>query len=254
VTAPLAGQVALVTGAAQGIGRAVAIRCAQDGAAVWLADLPRQAKKLAEAADEVRAAGAAAGCIEADITVERDRALILDIMSRGPLAFPSVLVNNAGTQFFGSVGSTEPHDLEDLLAVHVVASFDLARLLARRWLESRTPAAIVNVASVAGHIHFAALSAYSTAKAAVRGMTGALAFELAPHRIRVNAVAPGHVDTEMSTVSGNPERLAERIASIPAARLGRPADVAALAAFLASDRASYITGQTVTIDGGLTLQ
>src|SRR5262249_4701707 len=153
-----------------------------------------------------------------------------------------------------SVTSTSASQVEQLLAVHVVAGFDLARLFVREWIERRIAGAIVNIASVAGAIHFDALSAYSTAKSAVRGMTGALAVDVAPPAIRVSAAAPGHIDTEMSTVSNDPERLAARLASIPAGRLGRPADIAALAAFLASDRASYITGQTVTIDGGLTLQ
>jgi NAD(P)-dependent dehydrogenase (short-subunit alcohol dehydrogenase family) len=252
VSGPLRGRTALVTGSAQGIGRAIAIRCAGDGAAVWLVDMRHQAGKLAAVAAEIRDAGGIAACIEADITL--DRAAILDTVLRGSFDFPTILVNNAGTQFFGSFTATRPGDVEQLLAVHVVAGFDLARLFVREWIERRVAAAIVNVASVAGSIHFEALSAYSTAKAAVRGMTGALAFELAPHGIRVNAVAPGHIDTEMSTVSNDPERLAARLASIPSGRLGRPADIAALAAFLASDRASYVTGQTVTIDGGLTLQ
>src|SRR5262249_9721914 len=155
---PLADRTALVTGAAQGIGRAIAIRCAQDGAAVWLVDLRHQAAKLAGVAGEITAAGGRAAGIEADVTL--DRPSILDHALGGPLDLPSVLVNNAGTQFFGSVTSTSASHVEQLLAVHVVAGFDLARLFVREWIERRIAGAIVNIASVAGAIHFDALSAY----------------------------------------------------------------------------------------------
>ena len=248
----LEARAAIITGAAQGIGRAMAIRFAAEGAPIWAVDLPKQKGRLDDIVNLIRAHGGTAAAIEADITASIGRdAILLAVSSPGP--FPSILVNNAGTQFVASCLATEPEDLERLFAVHLTAAYQLTRSLAARWVADGTAGAVVNVASVAGQIHFAGLSAYSTAKAGVRGMTGGLARDLARYGIRVNAVAPGHVDTEMSQVSGDPARLAERLSTIPAGRLGQPEDIAAVAAYLASNEAAYITGQTLSVDGGLTL-
>ena len=248
----LEARAAIITGAAQGIGRAMAIRFAAEGAPIWAVDLPKQTAKLEDVVSAVRAGGGSATAIEADITAPTGRdAVLLAVSAPGP--FPSILVNNAGTQFLASCLATGPEDLERLFAVHLTAAYQLTRSVAARWIADGTAAAVVNVASVAGQVHFEGLSAYSTAKAGVRGMTGGLARYLSRYGIRVNAVAPGHIDTEMSQVSGDPARLAERLATIPAGRLGRPDEVAAVAAYLASSQAAYITGQTMTVDGGFTL-
>jgi NAD(P)-dependent dehydrogenase (short-subunit alcohol dehydrogenase family) len=244
----LDGRVALVTGAAGGIGRAISARLARAGARPVLLDADREG---VNAAATVLAAYRAVAAI-ADLTVETERASALDGLAEAGL-LPDVLVNNAGLQHIVQFMSTPAADFERLLAVNVKAMYSLTQELAGRWIAAGRRGVVVNIASVAGAVHFPGLSAYAITKAGVRGLTGAVALELAPHGIRVNAVAPGHVDTAMSTVRNDPAALARRLATIPLARLGQPEDVAEVVAFLASDAASYVTGQTITVDGGFTL-
>jgi NAD(P)-dependent dehydrogenase (short-subunit alcohol dehydrogenase family) len=200
------------------------------------------------------AGGGLAVPLVGDVASETDRERALSRMEASPPGFPSIVVNNAGIQCIVPFLSTAEPDFDRLADVHLKASFFLTQEVARRWTREGTRGVVLNIASVAGDIHFRRLAAYSLTKAGLRGMTGAVALELAPHGIRVNAIAPGHIDTDMSTVRGRPEALARRLATIPAGRLGAPDDVASLAAFLVSHRADYITGQTVVIDGGYSLR
>jgi glucose 1-dehydrogenase len=188
-----------------------------------------------------------------DVTSEADRARALDSIGGTEAGFPDILVNNAGIERQAPFVSTTFEDYDRHKQVLLDAVFFLTQSVVNAWMESKTSGTVLNIASVAGDVHFPGLAAYSTAKAGIRGMTGALALELAPFSIRVNAVAPGHIDTEMSSVKNDPGATARRVASIPAGRLGTPEDVAGVAAFLVSERASYITGQTLTVDGGYTL-
>jgi NAD(P)-dependent dehydrogenase (short-subunit alcohol dehydrogenase family) len=246
-----ANRTVLVTGAAQGIGRGIALAFAHEGASVGIADLQRQKAQIV--AEEIGRIGRYALDLSCDVTSERDRSRILAELESSSAGFPRVLVNNAGIELGGPLLETDPSHLERLLDVHVKAAFGLAQEIARRWVATGVRGAIVNVASMAGAVHFRGLAAYATAKSAVRGMTGALALELAEWGIRVNAVAPGFIDTEMDSTRHDVEARARRIATIPAKRLGTPEDVAHLVVFLASEQSAYITGQTVTIDGGYTL-
>lgn len=248
----LSGASALITGAAQGIGEAIARRFAREGARLGLLDI--QGEKLAAVAESIVAGGGLAVPLVGDVASETDRARALARMEASPAGFPEILVNNAGIQRIVPFLSTLEEDFDRLADVHLKASFFLTQQVAERWSRDGTTGAVLNIASVAGDVHFRQLAAYSMTKAGLRGMTGALALELASRGIRVNAIAPGHIDTEMSTVRGRPEALARRLATIPAGRLGAPEDIAALAAFLVSDRSAYITGQTVVIDGGYSLQ
>jgi len=251
------GKVALITGAAGGIGRATAERLAREGAAVVLADLADT--PLAAAADAVRAAGGRALTAVADVTRPED---LEALVARAEREFGGLdlLVNNAGIEGVVAPFESYPLDVFDrVLAVNVRGVF-LGMRAAAPALRRRGGGAIVNLASVAGVTGDPTLSAYIASKHAVIGLTrsGALAF--GSQGIRVNAVAPSPVETRMmrslETGMGGKEG-AEAVRKlvterIPAGRYAEPAEVAALIAFLGSDEARFINGSIYTIDGGMT--
>ncbi len=249
------GKVALVTGAAAGIGRATAERLAREGAALLLADLPGTG--LEEVAAGLRATGARVLTSPADVSRESDfEALVA--RAEAELGGLDLLVNNAGIE--GAVAPIESYPLDvfdRVLAVNVRGVF-LGLRFAGPLLQRRGGGAIVNLASVAGVTGEATLSAYVASKHAVIGLTrsAALAFGAS---VRVNAVCPSPVDTRMmrSLESGlggdQPELVRKMLAErIPAGRYAEPAEIAALIAFLGSDEARFINGSIYTIDGGMT--
>jgi glucose 1-dehydrogenase len=248
----ISGNTALVTGAAQGIGRAIAVALAQAGASVGIMDL--QKAKAEVVADEIRRANRWAVAIAGDVTAPVDHSAALAALDAAPAGPVTILVNNAGIQRSAPFLETNASDLETLIEVHLRGAFLLTQAVARRWAISGVRGRVVNIASIAGTVQFPGFGAYSIAKSAVRGMTGALALELAPLGIRVNAVAPGYIDTEMDSTRSDPAARARRVATIPRGRMGTPADIAAAVMFLASEAAAYITGHTITVDGGFTLQ
>ncbi|HEY6421715.1 MAG TPA: SDR family oxidoreductase [Pseudonocardiaceae bacterium] len=246
----LAGRVALVTGASRGIGNAIASELLARGAAVTITarkpeELRTAAQELAstveDGADRVLAlpgnAGDAAARAEAvDRTVERFGSL-------------DVLVNNAGINpVYGSLMQADLGAVRKILDVNVVAALGFVQQAHRAWMAEHG-GAVVNMASVAGLRSTGAIAAYGMSKAALIRLTEELAWELGPS-IRVNAVAPAVVKTTFSTAlyARGEEQVAK---AYPIGRLGTPADVAALVAFLVSDAASWITGETVRVDGGL---
>jgi len=241
------GRVAIVTGAGQGIGRAVAERFAADGGAVVVADL-REATAQ-EVVASIEAAGGRALAVTADVTktadTERLAAAAVD-------AFGSidVLVNNAGILRSTKAADVTAEEWHLVVDANLTGSFLCARA-AYPALKASGHGRIVNMASMAGRatstlggVH------YTTAKAGVLGLTRHLAREWARDGITVNALSPGIVDTPMVRESTGEERMAQVLASIPLGRLAVPAEVAALVCFLASDEAAYITGANVDIHGG----
>ena len=246
----LEGRVALVTGASSGIGRATALRFAEAGARVAL--VGRDAEALGEVAAELREAGGESHAIRADVTDEADaaRAVETTVERLGGL---DVLVNAAGVISNGTVETTPLADWDMMMNVNLRAVFHLMQLAAPHL--ARRPGNVVNVSSVTGLRAFPGVLAYCVSKAGVDQLTRCAALELAPQGVRVNAVNPGVVVTEIHRRGGMADEtyanfLEHSKTTHPLGRVGDAREVAELILFLASDRASWITGATYSIDGG----
>jgi NAD(P)-dependent dehydrogenase (short-subunit alcohol dehydrogenase family) len=244
----LEGRVALVTGATSGIGRATALRFGREGARVAL--VGRNAESLAEVAGEFE--GGEALAVRADVTDEADaeRAVRETVERFGGL---DVLVNAAGVIGNGTVENTSLSDWDAMMGVNLRTVFHLMQLAAPHL--ARRPGNVVNVSSVTGLRAFPGVLAYCVSKAGVDQLTRCAALELAPKGVRVNAVNPGVVVTEIHRRGGMAEEsyanfLEHSKGTHPLGRVGSAAEVAELILFLASDRAAWITGATYSIDGG----
>ena len=243
----LEGKLALVTGAAGGIGRAIAVAYGQAGARVVVTDLSAEA--CAETRAQVEASGAEVWALALDVTdVDACRRVAAEVeQAIGDL---QVLVNNAGLMIRDGVDSPRVHEsVRRLMDVNYFGTFNVlhAFLPALR----RTRGCVVNIASGAALNGLPGCVGYSPSKGAVKLLTQAMTADLARDGIRVNAVAPGVIETSMTESTRNdPERLGRFMARIPAGRLGLPEEIAGPAVFLASDLASYVNGVTLPADGG----
>jgi|RhiMetdeSRZDD1v2_1073273.scaffolds.fasta_scaffold358912_3 3-oxoacyl-[acyl-carrier protein] reductase len=241
----LEGRVALVTGASRGIGAAIARAYAAEGASLLLCARSEGVEALAgELATGQRPVRALRGDLS-DAAFARE--LITSVRKEhGRL---DVLVNNAGILRQGLIGMTSSEQMRELLEVNIVALMTLTQYAIRVMDAKRSPS-VVNLASIAGTAGMEGVTAYSASKAAVVGYTLASAKELAPKGIRVNAIAPGFIDTDM--VRGvSPDWYERRLQSIRMGRIGTPEDVAGVAVFLGSDLSRYVTGQVIGVDGGM---
>ncbi|WP_181696422.1 3-oxoacyl-ACP reductase FabG [Nocardia sp. GTS18] len=242
---------AFVTGAARGIGAATAARLAEDGCAVAVVDLDPDAAVLA--AGKINAAGGTAIGIGCDVSDETQvaAAVARTVADLGSL---DVLVNNAGVLRDNLLFKMSVDDWDTVLAVHLRGAFLCSRAAQKHMVHNRS-GAIVNTSSVSA-LGNRGQANYAAAKAGIQGLTRTLAMELGPFGIRVNAVAPGFIATEMTAATAermgvSAEDLQAKTAEItPLRRVGTPADIANVVAFLASDDAGFVTGQTLYVDGG----
>jgi len=241
-----AARIALVTGASQGIGRAIALRLAAQGAHVALA--ARNQEKLAEVAAEIAAAGGTAHSFSLDISNEES----IKACAKAVIAYfgrIEILVNNAGITRDTLSMRMRRHDWDDVLTTNLTGAFLLSQACMSTMLKSRW-GRIINITSVVGETGQAGQANYAASKAGLIGLTKSLARELASRSITVNAVAPGMIATAMTDVLTE-EQKAGMSAQIPVGRAGSDVEIAAAVAFLASEDAAYITGHTLDVNGGM---
>lgn len=243
----LHGQVALVTGAASGIGRATALALGAAGAAVAVNHLGRASEAQA-VADAIRAAGGVAAVVEADVT-RADQVAAMAAQVQATLGAPDLLVNNAGVIDERPFADTSEADWDRVLDTDLKSQFLTCRALLPG-MAARGRGAVVNIASDLAMIGRAQFTAYCAAKAGVIGLTRALAREYAPHGVRVNAVAPGPVDTAMLSAEAMSEYWREKELDIPQHRFASPTEIADTVLFLLSDRSRFYCGQVLGPNGG----
>ena len=241
----LHGRVAFVTGASRGIGKAIALRLAAEGAAVAAC---ARADHAAPVADEIVAAGGAARALGVDVT---DAGSLKEAVRATLERFEriDILVNNAGIVRDQLLMRMKPEEWDAVIATNLTAAFTCTQAVLRPMLKQRR-GRVISVGSVVGQSGNPGQANYAASKAGLIGFSKALAREVAARGITVNVVAPGFIETDMTARLDGAARDA-LAGQIPAGRLGRPEDVAAAVAFLASDEASYITGQIVGVNGGM---
>ncbi len=245
----LAGRTAIVTGAAQGIGAACARSFAEHGARVLLADI--QGEECAETARAIAAdTSVTTASVRADVSDETDCGRVMEAcLDRFDAC--DILLNNAGIIVSGSILDAAVADFDRVLAVNLRGSFLLGRLAAREMVKRGTRGAIINMSSTNAVVTIPDQLAYAASKGGIAQLTRAMAMGLAQHGIRVNAIGPGTILTDILEIVVRDEAVRRTILSrTPLGRFGEPEEVARVAVFLASDYASYLTGETIYPDGG----
>ena len=244
------GKVAIVTGGGQGIGKAVSLGLARCGASVCIADVDSAAGDATAA--QIKALGPRSLSLQVDAT---DNVQVVKMVEQTLAAFGriDVLVNNAGgasgpTFGIGRILNISERDWDDTLSRNLKSVFLCTRAAVRTMIEQKK-GSIINMASITGRFPFAGLPAYSAAKAAVINLTKSMAMEFAPH-IRVNAIAPGLIETPRTSLNRRPEQLQRLLTNVPLGRMGTPEEVADMAVYLASDVSEWITGTILDCNGG----
>ena len=243
----LQGKLALITGAASGIGQAIAIAYAEAGARVIITDLTGES--CAATLARVRAAGGEGWSFALDVT-DSDASYALAAVVQRDIGELDILVNNAGVMIREGIDSPRAHaNIRRVMDVNVFGTFNVIHA----WLPAlrKTRGCIINIASGAAFAASTGALGYSASKGAVKMLTQSMAADLGPDGIRVNALAPGVIETPMTEFTrNNPERLARFLVRIPLGRIGQPEELGGPAVFLASKLASYINGVTLLVDGG----
>ncbi|MCD5390967.1 3-oxoacyl-[acyl-carrier-protein] reductase [candidate division NPL-UPA2 bacterium] len=242
----LKDKVAIVTGAAQGIGKAIAVALAREGANIVIVDINLEGAKAT--AREIESLGRGALVFEVDVSradqVNEMVKKVLDSFKR-----IDILINNAGITRDALIVRMDESDWDKVMEINLKSAFNCSKAVARPMMKQRS-GKIINIASVIGLVGNVGQSNYAASKAGIIGLAKSLAKELAPRGINVNAIAPGFIKTEM-TERLSQEVRAEMLKRIPLARFGDVEDVARVVLFLVSDAAGYITGQVLNVDGGM---
>ncbi len=246
----LQGKVAIVTGGGSGIGQAIAERLGCEGAKVIIDTIGSEA-----GADETRraieACGSTGEVVQADVTkMDDDRKLVDAAWEK--FGGADILVNNAGMEKRSDFGETTEDEYDEVMAVNLRGPFFLTQAFVRRLLDAKKPGRIINISSVHEDMAFPGFTTYCCSKGGLRMMMRNLTVELGPMGITVNNIAPGAIATPINkALLADKPKLDALLRNIPLGRMGKPEDVAGMVAFLASDEASYVTGATFVIDGGL---
>jgi glucose 1-dehydrogenase len=246
----LAGKVAIVTGSGSGIGKAIAIRLASEGASL-VVDYRNHIEQAQDTKAKVEAAGGKAILVQADVSILADTQNLVD-QAYKQLGRCDILVNNAGIEIESPFWDVTEKDYDAVLNVNLKGAFFLTQAFVRRLRDAKQPGRIINISSVHEDMVFPHFSTYCVSKGGIRMLTRDLAVELGPLNITVNNIAPGAIATPINTkLLENKTELDALLKNIPLGRLGTPEEVAGLALFLASDDGAYCTGSTFFIDGGL---
>ena len=246
----LAGKVAIVTGSSSGIGQAIAIRLASEGANI-VVDYRSHPEGAADTAAKIAATGSKSITVQADVSKLTDTHNLVD-QAYAQLGRCDILVNNAGIEKAAPFWEATEADYDTVLDINLKGPFFLTQAFVRKLRDAKLPGRVINISSVHEDMVFPNFSSYCASKGGIRMLMRNLSVELGPLGITVNNIAPGAISTPINTALLNDKpKLNALLANIPLGRLGSTDDVAALTAFLACDEASYITGSTYVVDGGL---
>lgn len=246
----LEGKVALVTGSAQGIGQAIAISLAKEGADIIIDDRVGNTG-AAETQKEIEALGRKAVVLGGDLAnlADNSRLITEGVAAMGKI---DILVNNAGVEKHADFWDVTEKDFDFVLGINLKGTFFLTQDFVNHLRETKRTGKIINISSVHEELPFPHFSTYCASKGALKMLCRDLAIELAPLGITINNIAPGAIETPINTkLLNSPDLMKALLANIPLNRLGKPADVGGAAVFLASSDSDYITGTTIIIDGGL---
>jgi glucose 1-dehydrogenase len=245
-------KVAIVTGSDSGIGRAIAIQFAQEGATVVI-NYAHAQDKAEQVREIIEQNNGKALVIKADVS-QYQQAMGLIQQTVEHFNRLDIMVNNAGMEIHNAFLDVTEEQWDRVLSVDLKGTFFCAQAAAREMVKRKTAGRIINISSVHEDLAMPQNAPYCCAKGGIRMMTRTICLELAPYNITVNNIAPGAIDTPIDAdVKANPEKMAALLKEIPQHRMGQPEEVAKLALFLASDAAAYVTGSTYIIDGGLTV-